>query len=147
MRTSDTTPWVKATASDQGDSCVEQRRHAGMIEVRDTKDGGKDRDDPTDSGAEPGSDRPAGPKKPKKKAEEKEAEPEVEVGFAELSDDEGLGEETFDDLDFDVQEIPFSDSEEESEAEEDEEEEEGKKKGNEDEEGEEKGQEANNEEL
>ncbi len=24
----------------EGDSCVEQRRHAGMIEVRDTGDGG-----------------------------------------------------------------------------------------------------------
>jgi hypothetical protein len=36
----DTTPWVKARASDQGEACVEQRRHAGMIEVRDTKDAG-----------------------------------------------------------------------------------------------------------
>ena len=80
------------------------------------------------------------PKKPKKKAEEKEVEPEVEVGFAELSDDEGLGEETFDDLDFDVEEIPFSDSEEESESEEEDEDEEVEKKGNEDEEGEEKGE-------
>ena len=87
------------------------------------------------------------PKKPKKKAEEKEAEPEVEVGFAELSDDEGLREETFDDLDFDVEEIPFSDSEEESESEEEDEDEEGEKKGNEDKEGEEKGKEANNKEL
>jgi hypothetical protein len=40
VSTSDTTPWIKATASDQGESCVEQRRHAGMIEVRDTKDHG-----------------------------------------------------------------------------------------------------------
>ena len=40
MSTTDTTPWVKATASNEGESCVEQRRHAGMIEVRDTKDGG-----------------------------------------------------------------------------------------------------------
>ena len=37
MSTDDTSPWVKARASDQGDSCVEQRRHAGVIEVRDTK--------------------------------------------------------------------------------------------------------------
>ena len=34
------TPWVKASASDDGNNCVEQRRHAGMIEVRDTKDHG-----------------------------------------------------------------------------------------------------------
>ena len=40
MNSDDTTPWVKASASDQGSSCVEQRRHAGMIEVRDTKDQG-----------------------------------------------------------------------------------------------------------
>ena len=40
MSSDDTTPWVKSTASDQGNSCVEQRRHAGMIEVRDTKDNG-----------------------------------------------------------------------------------------------------------
>lgn len=32
--------WVKATASDAHGSCVEQRRHGGMIEVRDTKDQG-----------------------------------------------------------------------------------------------------------
>jgi Domain of unknown function (DUF397) len=38
--TTDTTPWIKATASGTGQSCVEQRRHAGMIEVRDTKDHG-----------------------------------------------------------------------------------------------------------
>jgi Domain of unknown function (DUF397) len=36
----ETTPWTKATASDTGSSCVEQRRHEGMIEVRDTKDDG-----------------------------------------------------------------------------------------------------------
>jgi hypothetical protein len=35
---SDTTPWVKASASGPGGSCVEQRRHAGRVEVRDTKD-------------------------------------------------------------------------------------------------------------
>ena len=34
------TPWQKATASDTHGSCVEQRRHGGMIEVRDTKDNG-----------------------------------------------------------------------------------------------------------
>lgn len=39
MRPTDT-PWVKATASDQGSSCVELRRHDGMVEVRDTKDRG-----------------------------------------------------------------------------------------------------------
>lgn len=40
MSSDSTTPWVKASASDKGDSCVEQRRHNGMIEVRDTKDRG-----------------------------------------------------------------------------------------------------------
>jgi hypothetical protein len=35
---SDSTPWVKASASDSSGSCVEQRRHDGGIEVRDTKD-------------------------------------------------------------------------------------------------------------
>ena len=34
------TPWQKARASDTHGSCVEQRRHEAMIEVRDTKDGG-----------------------------------------------------------------------------------------------------------
>lgn len=37
---SDDTLWIKASASDQGNGCIEQRRHAGMIEVRDTKDHG-----------------------------------------------------------------------------------------------------------
>ncbi len=32
-----TTPWIKASASEQG-TCVEQRVHDGMVEVRDTKD-------------------------------------------------------------------------------------------------------------
>ena len=32
------TGWVKASASQDQNDCVEQRRHAGMIEVRDTKD-------------------------------------------------------------------------------------------------------------
>ncbi len=40
MSTHDTTPWIKATASDEAQCCVEQRRHGGMIEVRDPKDGG-----------------------------------------------------------------------------------------------------------
>jgi hypothetical protein len=31
------TPWVKATASATG-TCVEMRRHGGLVEVRDTKD-------------------------------------------------------------------------------------------------------------
>ena len=34
------TPWVKASASADASTCIEQRRHGGMIEVRDTKDGG-----------------------------------------------------------------------------------------------------------
>jgi hypothetical protein len=33
-----TTPWIKASMSDTGTSCVEQRVHDGMIEVRDSKD-------------------------------------------------------------------------------------------------------------
>ena len=37
---SDTTPWVKASASDEKGSCVEMRRSGDMIEVRDTKDQG-----------------------------------------------------------------------------------------------------------
>jgi hypothetical protein len=37
-----TTPWIKATRSGgNGGSCVQLRRHQGMIEVRDTKDQGK----------------------------------------------------------------------------------------------------------
>jgi hypothetical protein len=35
---SESTPWVKAVASNTTGSCVEQRRHHGLIEVRDTKD-------------------------------------------------------------------------------------------------------------
>jgi hypothetical protein len=38
--TSDTTPWIKAAASGDAGSCVEMRRHAGMVELRDTKDHG-----------------------------------------------------------------------------------------------------------
>lgn len=35
-----TTPWIKASSSDSSGSCVEQRLHEGLIEVRDTKDQG-----------------------------------------------------------------------------------------------------------
>jgi hypothetical protein len=34
----DSTPWIKASASGQNGECVEQRRHAGLVEVRDSKD-------------------------------------------------------------------------------------------------------------
>ena len=34
------TPWVKASLSNDEGSCVEQRRHDGLVEVRDTKDNG-----------------------------------------------------------------------------------------------------------
>ncbi len=34
----DDTGWIKARMSDTGTSCVEQRRHDSMIEIRDTKD-------------------------------------------------------------------------------------------------------------
>lgn len=35
------TPWIKASRSgDSGNDCVELRRHAGMVEVRDSKDVG-----------------------------------------------------------------------------------------------------------
>jgi hypothetical protein len=37
---SGTTAWIKASASNDQGSCVEQRRSDGVIEVRDTKDGG-----------------------------------------------------------------------------------------------------------
>ena len=33
-----TTPWIKASASNDEGSCVEQRVADGVIEVRDTKD-------------------------------------------------------------------------------------------------------------
>jgi hypothetical protein len=33
-----TTPWIKASASDQSGQCAEMRRHTGMVELRDTKD-------------------------------------------------------------------------------------------------------------
>ena len=32
------TPWIKASRSDEQGSCVEQRCNDGMIEVRDSKD-------------------------------------------------------------------------------------------------------------
>jgi len=31
------TPWIKASRSGDQGNCVEQRRHDGMVEVRDTK--------------------------------------------------------------------------------------------------------------
>lgn len=34
----DTTPWIKARASDHEGECVELRRHTGGVEVRDSKD-------------------------------------------------------------------------------------------------------------
>jgi hypothetical protein len=40
MSKDDTTPWTKASASDAQGQCVEIRRHADMIEVRDSKDAG-----------------------------------------------------------------------------------------------------------
>jgi hypothetical protein len=33
-----TTPWLKAVRSQQGANCVELRRHAGSVEIRDSKD-------------------------------------------------------------------------------------------------------------
>lgn len=35
-----TTDWVKASASTDNGDCVEMRRHAGAVEIRDTKDAG-----------------------------------------------------------------------------------------------------------
>jgi hypothetical protein len=35
---SESTPWLKATASATTGNCVEQRRHHDLVEVRDTKD-------------------------------------------------------------------------------------------------------------
>ena len=32
------TPWTKATRSADGGDCVELRRHAGAVEIRDSKD-------------------------------------------------------------------------------------------------------------
>jgi uncharacterized protein DUF397 len=34
----DSTPWIKASASGADSNCVELRRHDGLIEVRDSKD-------------------------------------------------------------------------------------------------------------
>jgi hypothetical protein len=33
-----TTPWIKASASNEDGSCIEQRVADGVVEVRDTKD-------------------------------------------------------------------------------------------------------------
>jgi hypothetical protein len=33
--------WIKATASNGGQNCVEMRRHEGAVEVRDTKQRGE----------------------------------------------------------------------------------------------------------
>ena len=38
---STTTTWIKAAKSTASGSCLEVRRHAGMIEVRDSKEHGK----------------------------------------------------------------------------------------------------------
>ncbi len=38
---STTTSWIKAAKSTANGSCLEVRRHAGMIEVRDSKEHGK----------------------------------------------------------------------------------------------------------
>jgi len=35
--TDDTTPWIKASASDSGGSCFELRRNGRKIELRDSK--------------------------------------------------------------------------------------------------------------
>lgn len=35
-----TTPWVKATASDGEGNCVQMRSHDGAVQVRDTKQRG-----------------------------------------------------------------------------------------------------------
>ena len=40
MSTNDT-PWIKATKSDNGGNCVEMRRHDGQVQIRDTKAQGK----------------------------------------------------------------------------------------------------------
>lgn len=34
------TAWIKASRSNDQGNCVEQRRHDGLVEVRDTKDRG-----------------------------------------------------------------------------------------------------------
>ena len=40
MSTHRTRPWIKARASANDTDCIEQRRHGGVIEVRDAEDGG-----------------------------------------------------------------------------------------------------------
>lgn len=37
MTPPDTSPWMKASASDAQGQCVEMRRHAGGVQVRDSK--------------------------------------------------------------------------------------------------------------
>jgi hypothetical protein len=37
MSTIDSSPWIKATASDGANNCVEMRHHGVVVEVRDTK--------------------------------------------------------------------------------------------------------------
>jgi len=36
--TDDSTQWIKARASNGGGQCIEMRRHAGGVDVRDSKD-------------------------------------------------------------------------------------------------------------
>jgi hypothetical protein len=38
MSTTEPTPWIKATASNGGNNCVEMRRNGLDIQVRDSKD-------------------------------------------------------------------------------------------------------------
>ena len=38
MSTIETTPWIKAAASNASNNCVEMRRHNGTIQIRDSKD-------------------------------------------------------------------------------------------------------------
>jgi hypothetical protein len=40
MDTMNDTPWIKASASGDQGSCIEMRRHDGMVQIRDTKDQG-----------------------------------------------------------------------------------------------------------
>ena len=37
MSTTETTPWIKATASNGGNNCVEMRRQGQHVQVRDSK--------------------------------------------------------------------------------------------------------------
>lgn len=40
MSDTDPTQWIKASASGSNGDCVELRQHDGLVQVRDTKDGG-----------------------------------------------------------------------------------------------------------